>query len=140
MVLTTEEFRHVLSALGGPATRTAGEKRRAPRVPHWARTTIDLCAGSETRRQVTVTVRNLSSRGLAITYAAPLLAGEQFVMRLSQAGGQPVTMLCTVVHCRPLSNGSYNIGAEFTCMLDRETPGAQPASADIDRIRASMLG
>jgi hypothetical protein len=56
-------------------------------------------------------------------------------------------MLCTVMYCRELADGIYNVGASFSRTYDFQAlpPAAPPPSPlqcanELDRIRQSILG
>lgn len=91
------------------------------------------------REAVNVGIGDLSPRGLSIIYSAPLTRGEQFVVHLSSKGGKPVSLLCTVAHCRQTAPHEFAVGAEFTCVLDQSPPHTRKVTGDMDRIRKSIL-
>ena len=83
-------------------------------------------------------VRDVSPRGINVVYPEPLPAGQQFTVQLLEST-KKITLLCTVLHSRPMASGLHSIGAEFTCVLPnpREKP-AEDANM-LERIRHSML-
>jgi hypothetical protein len=122
-------------ALGG--SFPGHDKRRAPRVPMKNRATIVPYVDGAPGDGVGVEVRDFSARGIRFLHSAKLARGEQFVLELPQQGGDPVSILCTIVHCRPTDEGPNSIGAEFTCVL-RKAKNAGDRS-ERDRIRQSIL-
>jgi hypothetical protein len=139
MELTARQFAEMVNHLKGPS-RFGGtaEQRRAPRVERQARITIVPIADRQPRTPVTVDVKNVSSRGLGFVHKGRLKTGSQFLVNLGPQGGEPVEMLCTVVHCDAAGKGFYAVGAEFTCLASPATAGAVDPAAS-DRIRNSML-
>jgi hypothetical protein len=138
MELTARQFAEMVNHLKGPS-RFGGtsDQRRAPRVERHARIAIVPVADGQPRTPVSVDVKNVSSRGMGFVHNRKLKAGSQFLVKLPRQGGEPVEMLCTVVHCDPAGKGAYAVGAEFTCL----SPSAGAADqATSDRIRDSMLG
>src|SRR5687768_12149597 len=101
MELSAEEFAEIVRHLG-EATPPAGraEQRRAARVERVSWVNILPVQNGAARAAVGVTVRNVSSRGLAFEREARMEAGRQFLIRLPRDAGPPVELLCTVVHVK----------------------------------------
>lgn len=119
--------------------------RRATRIERAGKARIQI---DGTGPVVSATIRDYSSRGIGLIMTSKLAHGQQFVLILTRNEQTNMRVLCTVVHCRPLSGGEvYAIGAEFTLVLgeERKTPAppvAHPAEkslAELDRIRSSIL-
>jgi hypothetical protein len=166
MNLSTEHFSQILKTLTeSPAPQpTVPQKRRAPRVEHRSSVVITHCnpnaepaqslrvaqslggshGGAATLQghSMTVTVRNVSSRGIGILHPRALKTGDQFTLKMSREGGQAVSILCSVARCERIHDTLFAIGAEFTCVLkDTETPLFSASEEnEAQRIRASMLG
>ena len=88
-----------------------------------------------------VSVRDFSSRGIAILHDTALAIGQQFIVELRRLKGRSISLLCTIVHSRPMADGKFNIGAEFTCVL--QNPPAAPVDEnpkELSRIQKSVLG
>jgi len=142
MDLTAEQFAEVLNSLGDGRNSAPSDKRRAPRVTHRCRAGITLGNEIGAGQRVSVTVKDFSPRGICLVRAEEMPAGSNFIMSLGRRGGPPVSILCTVVHCKAVSKNMHTIGAEFTCIIDAAPP--QPAAAidgpsEEERIRSSML-
>jgi hypothetical protein len=146
MHLSAKQFAEILSGLdkdGRDASFGGCDKRRAPRVPLNNRVTIVPDLQGETCDAVGVELRDVSQRGIRFLHSRTLPAGGQFVLELPQPTGDPVRILCRIVHARATPEGPVSIGAEFTCVL---RPGKQPkpavsaAAAERERIRQSILG
>jgi hypothetical protein len=143
MELTAEQFAEIVGHLNGIASPdSAKDKRRATRIERRTRITISPVPGSgcaQTPSPMVVMVKNLSSRGLALTADREVPPGAQFMFRLAREDGRqaPVEILCTSVHCREVTDGVFSVGAEFTCIVTQPT---QPQDAgETSRIRSSML-
>lgn len=137
MELSAEEFSRLVSHLDGGAA-TAGEEdhRRATRVSRQVQITIVEIAKGVPQAPTTVRVKNLSSRGLGFVRDRAMATGSQFLVHITRELLTPIELLCTVVHCRQLSNEIYSVGAEFTCV----TPGARQSNPDeMERIRKAIL-
>ena len=119
------------------------DKRRAKRVTLDYRATIIPYEDGKARDGVGVEVRDFSPRGIRFLHSARFARGTQFVLELPQQTGGPLTILCTVVHCRVTPEGPFSTGAEFTCALRNEKPVKPTAGgerlAERDRIRHSIL-
>lgn len=139
MQLTARQFANILTSVQNP--RELG-KRRAPRVEHRSFDVKIVDAKDPLQRPVMVQLRNFSSRGVGIVHAKPMERGDQFVVNLQRDDGLPVAILCTVAHCYGAEKASYNIGAEFTCVLQQNEPhDAGPLGGDErERIQQSILG
>jgi hypothetical protein len=92
---------------------------------------------------VGVELRDFSPRGIRFLHSRALPAGGQFVLELPQTTGEPVRMLCSVVHAKPTPEGPVSIGAEFTCVIRpnkrSKTAAAAVSATERDRIRQSIL-
>jgi hypothetical protein len=139
MLLSARQFAEIVEHLGGPPlSQGRAEQRRAVRVDRRAQITIIPVNENGPQTPVTVEMKNISSRGVGLVVRERRMkTGSQFLVRLAREGGQPVEFLCTVVHCRAADDGTFSVGAEFTCLA----PTAGPANpTEAARIRASMLG
>jgi hypothetical protein len=137
MPFSAEQFAKIIEALqASPRPAKQDEQHRAPRTARDVRLSITPILDGVAQPGYDAQVENLSSRGLGLLDANKLRTGAQFTITLPHENGQPVTLLCTVVHCRPAGKKLFRIGAEFTCVLP-ESP--VPLSDDQDRIRASIL-
>ena len=145
MQLSAKQFAEILSGLGSDVhdpSFAGSDKRRAHRVPLNSRATIIPDIDGENAQSVGVEMRDISSRGLRFLHSRALPAGGQFVLELPQAAGEPVRLLCSVVHARRTPEGPFSIGAEITCVLrdgKRPTAAAPVSATEQERIRQSIL-
>ena len=145
MQLSATQFAEILTGLGNDVhdpSFAGSEKRRAHRVPVNSRATIIPDIQGEASQPVGVELRDFSPRGLRFLHSRTLPVGGQFVLELPQAAGEPVRMLCCVVHVRQTPEGHFSIGAEITCVLrdrKRPKPAASASAKERERIRQSIL-
>ena len=145
MNLSAKQFAEILSGLGDAVrdpSFVGSDKRRAHRVQvnNWVTIIADITG--EHAQAVGVELRDISSRGICFLHARTLPAGGQFVLELPQPTGEPVRILCSVVHARQTPDGPFSIGAEFTCVLrdgKRPRAAASVSASDRERIRQSIL-
>jgi hypothetical protein len=142
MKLTAEQFADLASSFNPEPNGERQERRRASRTELSAQIDIRSLVDGLLAGPTGVLVEDFSSRGIAIRNPVPLEPGAQFVADLKRHSGGCVSMLCTVLHCRPVPPDSYKVGAEFTCVL-AEHPGSRPSEQAVDqelkRIRESVL-
>ncbi len=140
-MLSAEQIAEVLAAYGqeGSSDR-AFKNRRAPRVHQTGKTIIYRPAATAADAAVTVHMRDLSARGCSFTTSQPLEHGTYFVMQFSRQNMPPVSVLCTVMHCRGAGD-QHRVGAEFTCLIDprRAAVHTPEESEERDRLRDSIL-
>lgn len=150
MHLSAKQFAEIVAQLvvdvpkptGGPS-----DARRVQRVVMHSRVTIIPYEDGKARERVGVEMRDFSPRGIRFLHSTPFTRGSQFVLELPQQSGDPVNILCTVVHCETTPEGPLSMGAEFTCVLQNERsskhrqhqPSAGERLSEADRIRHSIL-
>ena len=146
MELTAEQFAEIVETVQRGGGRESGrDKRRAPRAEQAATVVITPVAGTPARpmpqRAISVTVRNVSSRGLAILLNQHLPKGDQFVLRMNRVAGQngPVSLLCSVAHCRRINANLFLVGAEFACVINPNDPAACDDAMERHRISNAIL-
>jgi hypothetical protein len=101
------------------ASPAARERRRAPRVARQGHLTIFPCGAGGLGDGLRARFRDASARGIGLTLPAAVPAGEQFLIRLGGADGKPLSILYTIVRCRRLDVGKYDVGAELACVVGR---------------------
>jgi len=144
MDLSYDEFVDILASFRTPdRSKDAGDKRRTRRIGYRAQLFITLCKeGSYDPNlpQVSVLLRDVSSRGASLLCDFAIERGQSFVLHLKGENKQEVEMLCSAIHCkscRPANTAPFQIGAEFICQVH---PQPADSEADIDRIQQSILG
>ena len=138
-MLSSEALAEIVNAFGGGNQIDPVHKnRRAARVQHNGRTMIFRTGEAIAESAVSIQMRDISARGCSFVCKSKLAFGSTFVIQFSRNGQPPTGMLCTVVHCRSITGGSFKIGAEFTCTLEKAASKATNSS-EMDRIRNSIL-
>jgi hypothetical protein len=137
MKLSAESFRDLAQAYAGK--RSAGhERRRSQRVKVQTRLPLSIIHNGDARMPAPIMVLDVSPRGISVLYPQRLAPGTQFTVQLAGTV-KTITLLCTVMHSRQISNGLYNVGAEFTCVVPAKG-GRKPADGRaVNRIRNSIL-
>jgi hypothetical protein len=141
-MLSPEQFAELITLIetnhdDGPKP----EVRRAQRIAHPCRISITLGDHDHTGLAHLVQLKDISARGMCFLHNAELPIGSAFVVKLEAPDGNSVSILSNVVHCRQLDKNTYQIGAEFTCSLNRkdEQFTHEHAPEDLMRIRTSIL-
>jgi hypothetical protein len=63
---------------------------------------------------------DFTTLGLGLVHSEPMDKGTQFLVPLSKRSGPPLPLLYSVIHCRPLPGGMFQIGAELLSVLDMD--------------------
>jgi hypothetical protein len=138
--LTADQLGTLSAMLRIAGTRKApSERRRTPRLDVRASVSVALVEDGESGPAIAMRVRDISPRGVALLYTQAMRVGQQLVLTLQRADGPPVQILCTVVHCHPGKGRLHTLGAEFTCALSELPAPLVPVSAELERIKRSML-
>ena len=104
-----------------PIHREVGvEQRRAKRTVHRRTFIIHFMHDGVIGQGVPTRAHDFSSIGIGLIHASRLAKGERFVVPLATQSGLPVLLMYSVVHCRPLGNGLFGVGAELTSLMDAE--------------------
>jgi hypothetical protein len=111
------------------ASARATERRKVPRV----QITMDaaivrLNAGSNVK-PMTVTIRDLSVRGVGIECGERFHVTEMFALRFAREGAPPVWVQCEVMRWLPIAANRFAVGARFEKMLTGATPEAKASAA-----------
>src|SRR4051794_10418607 len=136
------------------------EHRGADRVWMGQRAMILVLRPGASPHQSTITVREMSVRGVGLLHTAPLPVHQPFILSIARAAAADADedvrpnwahIECAVVRCHAADDGgntSYLIGATFTRLVDVKAPivaipnaASAPANGgeEIIRIRAAML-
>jgi hypothetical protein len=141
MRLSAEQFAEFVSVLDNLKSPAAAQhdKRRSARMELQAQVPITFISDDQPAQPCVVCVRDFSSRGIAILYDTALAIGQQFIVELRRLKGRSISLLCTIVHSRPMDDGRFNIGAEFTCVLQNPACEIATNANELSRIQKSML-
>ena len=94
------------------------EQRRATRTVHRRTFVIHVMHDGVIGQGVPTRAHDFSSIGIGLIHAGRLAKGERFVVPLATQAGPPILLLYSVVHCRPLGNGLFGVGAELLSLMD----------------------
>ena len=95
---------------GGLAT--SSERRREPRMPVQGVGKV-AAPGSPVESADHVHVQDVSLGGACLIASRDLAVGEQLVLVLEGKDGSAVSLLCSVAHCRRVTEDVYMVGAQF---------------------------
>ena len=127
MQLSAEIFEQIVASLREQDEAADSEKRRKPRVGLKAARVniVPLNSEGQPESPVSVHVRDISSEGICISDHEAMRKGKRFIVRLPRTGvSEPVMLICTVKHCRMISDDKFDIGAEFETIC-KSTHAAQ---------------
>lgn len=128
MQLPLPIFAEVLDALKEQSRAgAAAEKRRATR--HTLQAQVTLLAGPPAlgkQRVHTVLTRDISHNGVGLLQTATAAPNDKIILLLPRRKREPVCVQCTVMHCRPLADGVFAVGAEFVQLVETQPKDPQP--------------
>ena len=142
MKLTIQDFAEVVGALRGPCTDGgAQEKRRAVRMVVTAKLEATVLRGDELSRKFSTLTRDVSLTGVGLFQSVALQQNQEIVLNLPRASGKPLFVCAIVMHCRPLADGVFGVGCEFTrqAPVDMQKMLLRNDNEQERRIRESVL-
>jgi len=138
--LTAEQLGQLSAVLRLAGSRDVpSERRRTQRLDVRASVSIAMVNEGQSGPSIAMRLRDLSPRGIALLHTEPMKTGQQFILNLQRGDGPPVQILCTSIHSRPGKGRLHTIGAEFTCAISDLFVPRAPNTAELERIRTSML-
>jgi len=151
MQLMAQDYAEILASLKALTDTKGHERRTAARMDVQAQVKIVPCKDGKASASdaYTCLTRDLSFKGIGLFQSRQSARGSQFVIELPRREDKPLTLLCTVMYCRALADGLYNVGATFNRTFDFNAPpvvefrGVAPSlggEAERNRIRDSILG
>jgi hypothetical protein len=146
MQLVAQDYGEILAALKAATDTKGHERRTTARMEVQAQVKLLPYCDGTTGKPFTCLTRDLSFKGIGLLQCKQSPRGSQFVIELPRRNAEaPLTLLCTVMYCRELAEGLYNVGASFNAVYDPDAPvtrGSSGASgvSELDRIRQSILG
>jgi c-di-GMP-binding flagellar brake protein YcgR len=122
MQLPLRDFADVIAALKGPGGEKsgAGEKRRAARMTVTAKFNIHIVVNGVLGKSFSALTRDISLTGMGVLQAIALQQNQSIVVALPRSA-EPLYVVSTVMHCRPLADGLLAVGLEFAEMASKET-------------------
>jgi hypothetical protein len=91
--------------------RKVSDRRRAPRVG--LRAKVDMVTSPERPETAQVWIRNISLSGVGLLHCRKLAVGDTIVLRFPTADRKLLSIACEVIHCQPIPNQFFRIGARF---------------------------
>ena len=88
------------------------ERRREPRMSVQGVGKV-ATPGAAVEEADTVHVQDVSLGGACLIGSKDLAVGDQLVLVLEGRDGSAVSLLCSVAHCRQVSDDVYMVGAQF---------------------------
>ena len=88
------------------------ERRREPRMPVQGKGKV-AAPGAPVESADTVHVQDVSLGGACLIASRDVTVGDQLVLVLEGADGSAVSLLCSVAHCRRVTDDVYMVGAQF---------------------------
>jgi hypothetical protein len=160
MQLPAQHFGDVLAVLRAAQDSKGHEQRVSSRMDVQAQVKVIPFKDGALAAPFTCMTRDLSFKGVGLLQSRLAEPGSQFVVMLPKPGGASMPVLCTVMYCRALADGIYNVGATFSRKYDFHAApvanggnglggNAAPVPPDADgrpnademsRIRQSILG
>jgi hypothetical protein len=127
MQLLAQDFGDILSALRAAEDASGHERRISTRMDVQAQVkVVPFENGRPIAEPFTCMTRDLCFKGIGLLQSTQPARGSQFVVTLPKPNGESMSVLCTVMYCRALADGIYNVGATFNRICE---PNAGPAVA-----------
>ena len=119
MDLSAAQFCDVLYGLQRPETVRSpeGERRRTPRFNQLGWAEIESSPPAAQRSSLTVTVHDISSRGICILRDTALQPGETFIVKLKRPGKAALPVAYRVANDRQVASDLHSIGGELVDVL-----------------------
>jgi c-di-GMP-binding flagellar brake protein YcgR len=141
--LTPQHLAEVVNALqSSPANGKGSEKRRAARMEVQGNVVIAPVAKDGTLgKSFTAITRDISFVGIGLLQSKLLEQGQRIVVRLPRGVKPALFMLCIVMHVRPLADGLYVMGVEFTTVasIKEEQLLGKAGDTELQRVRQLIL-
>lgn len=147
MQLVAQDYAEILAALKAASETKGQERRGAARMDVQAQVFVQPLREGKMEKPFTCLTRDLSFKGIGLLQCRRSAQGSLFMVRLPRIeSNPPLEMICTVMYCRELAEGLFNVGAEFNSVYERPKPSSPPTSSpkssesEMNRIRQSILG
>jgi hypothetical protein len=150
MQLLAQDYGEILAALEASTESKGHERRTAARMEVQAQVKIVPFGDGRPGTPYTCLTRDLSFKGIGLLQGRQSARGSQFILYLPRKeDAAPLALVCSVMFCRELADGLFNIGAAFVAPYDPTSPtgiktrartATSAAETELDRIRQSILG
>ncbi len=147
--LVAQDYAEIVAALRQAGEAKGQERRRSARMEVQAPVQVFPYHDGQLDAAFTSLTRDISFKGIGLLQGRPLARDSQFVIHLPRDGVEaPLKLLCSVMYCRELADGLFNVGASFQSIYKPGSPAAShppavaipPSTEEMDRIRQSILG
>jgi hypothetical protein len=120
--LSAQQFGEILQALKNASVAGAGsEKRRASRIEMQCKViAVPFVSPGKPGNPISMLTRDVSFTGIGLMNTVPMEKETLFVVRLPRLKSW-MLLLTKVMHCRPLADNLYAIGAEYVEELRTES-------------------
>lgn len=135
MNLSADQFCDVLNGLKRPHGTSDGtpNRRRGQRVTQLGWAEISMVHPKTTDREGsvnTVTVHDVSVRGIGVLQDHAFQKGDQFIIKLNRLDQTPLPLLYTVANNRKIADDLFAIGAELSKILPDDEVEAKNLKLD----------
>jgi hypothetical protein len=111
--------------------RGGGTQRMAGRAGMSLAASVLAISKNSTKVPRAVTITDISSMGVGMVRAEPMMPRSEFILFLPCEAGTSVGIRCAVQWCRKDFEGRFKIGADFLEITEEQIPDSQsPADAD----------
>jgi hypothetical protein len=124
MQLIAQDLGDILTALRAAQDTKGHERRNSARMEVQAQVKVVPFEDGVPAEPFTCMTRDVSFKGIGLLQSRQPPRGSQFVVTLPKRGGESMSILCTVMYCRVLADGIYNVGAAFQQPYDFNAPPA----------------
>jgi hypothetical protein len=121
MQLPSQMFSEALTGLRlADLTKSDNDRRRYTRFVVQARLPIWPVKGDNEKKEEasSILTRDISMEGIGLIWPHSASDGEQFILALPREKKNHTPILCTIKHIRPLAQGVWGVGAQFSKVLD----------------------
>jgi hypothetical protein len=124
MQLVAQDFAEVLDTLKKAAEAKGHERRTTARMDVQAQIKVHPYKDGQVGHAYTCLTRDLSFKGIGLFQSTQAARGSQVVVLLPREDAEALAVLCTVMYCRTMADGLYNVGVSFNRVFDID---AKPA-------------
>src|SRR4051794_29224540 len=121
MQLLAQDYAEIMAALQAARDTKGQERRTSARMEIQAQVEVLPFKDGQTGKPYTCLTRDLSFKGIGFLQARSSPRGSQFLIVLPRKEGE-ISILSTVMFCRELADGLFNVGAAFNSIYDPNAP------------------
>jgi hypothetical protein len=106
------------------------ERRRDLRIRDHISAKICAWTPKKTGNPFPISIEDFSPTGVGVIHREPMKVGELYLLNVPRRGHQDLVVQLSVARCRPLPDGTFQIGMELSSVMDRD------GSAFVDALQA----